>query len=73
MPERSTDGIAQAVWDLSIAEQAVSSGFAEWACFIAQQAAEKALKAVYQKRSGAALGAFLSLTFSGSRESLENT
>jgi HEPN domain-containing protein len=56
MPERSTDWIGQAGRDLSMAEQAASSGFPEWACFIAQQAAEKALKAVYQKGGGVAWG-----------------
>jgi HEPN domain-containing protein len=56
MPERSTDWIGQAVRDLSMAEQAMTSGFPEWACFIAQQAAEKAIKAVYQKRGGVAWG-----------------
>jgi HEPN domain-containing protein len=42
--------------DLQMARQAAASGFPEWACFIAQQAAEKALKAVYQKRGGVAWG-----------------
>jgi HEPN domain-containing protein len=56
MPERSTDWIGQAERDLSMAEQAANSGFPEWACFISQQAAEKALKAVFQKAGGTAWG-----------------
>ena len=42
--------------DLQMAGQAAASGFPEWACFIAQQAAEKAIKAVYQKRGGVGWG-----------------
>jgi len=56
MPERSTDWIGQAERDLQMAEKAASSGFPEWSCFLAQQAAEKALKAVYQKAGGVAWG-----------------
>jgi HEPN domain-containing protein len=33
-----------------------SGGFHEWACFAAQQAAEKGLKAVYQSLAGEAWG-----------------
>jgi HEPN domain-containing protein len=39
MPERSTDWIEQSKRDLQMAVQAAASGFPEWACFIAQQAA----------------------------------
>ena len=56
MPEWSTDWIEQSKRDLQMAGQAAASGFPEWACFIAQQAAEKAIKAVYQKRGGVAWG-----------------
>lgn len=56
MPERSTDWMGQAERDLLMAGQAARSGFPEWACFIAQQAAEKAINAVYQKRGGVAWG-----------------
>ncbi len=34
----------------------MASGFCEWACFISQQASEKALKAVLQKHGGEAWG-----------------
>lgn len=40
--ERSRDWIEQAKSDLEI-------GFYEWACFSSQQAAEKGVKAVFQK------------------------
>ncbi len=50
MPERSADGMRQARRDLAMAKQARESGFYEWSCFIAQQAAEKAVKAVYQSK-----------------------
>ncbi|MDD5187709.1 MAG: HEPN domain-containing protein [Methanoregula sp.] len=39
-----------------MAKKARESGFYEWTCFIAQQAAEKAVKAVYQAQGGAAMG-----------------
>ena len=48
MPERSKDWIWQAERDLGLARVAMSAGNHEWACFISQQAAEKALKAVFQ-------------------------
>ncbi len=42
--------------DLDQARHSRSGGFHEWACFAAQQAAEKALKAVYQALGGDAWG-----------------
>jgi len=48
MPERSGDWIAQAERDLEHAHHAAAGGFHEWACFSAQQAAEKALKGAHQ-------------------------
>ncbi len=56
MLERSADWMDQATRDLQMAEHAVTSSFPEWGCFIAQQAAEKAIKAVYQKRGGVGWG-----------------
>lgn len=44
--ERSADWMDQAARDLAHAKQDLSTGFHEWACFSAQQAAEKAAKAV---------------------------
>jgi Uncharacterized conserved protein related to C-terminal domain of eukaryotic chaperone, SACSIN len=42
-------GMDQAVGDLEHARSDRERGFYEWACFSAQQAAEKAVKAVFQK------------------------
>ena len=39
-----------------MAKNARGSGFYEWACFIAQHAAEKGVKAVYQSKGGSAIG-----------------
>ena len=56
MPERSADWLAQAERDLQQAEWSLKGEFYEWACFICQQAAEKAVKAVYQAHHGAGWG-----------------
>ena len=56
MAERSADWIKQAKRDLEMAKNARRSGFYEWACFIAQHAAEKGVKAVYQSKGGSAIG-----------------
>lgn len=50
------DWFRQAEADLRHASHAVESGDYEWSCFAAQQAAEKALKAVYQKQGMEAWG-----------------
>lgn len=47
--ERSRDWFDQARGDLEHARSDRERGFHEWACFSAQQAAEKAVKAVFQK------------------------
>lgn len=56
MPERSRDWEKQADRDLNVAEELLRIGFFEWACFAAQQASEKAVKAVFQKLNAAAWG-----------------
>ncbi|MBA7504906.1 hypothetical protein ES706_03568 [subsurface metagenome] len=56
MPERSRDWINQAMRDLKAAEEMMKSGSFEWSCFVAQQGAEKAVKAVFQKLNAAAWG-----------------
>ena len=56
MPERSEDWISQARRDLENAEYEIKGGFYEWSCFMSQQAAEKAVKAVFQKLGGEAFG-----------------
>jgi len=49
MSERSKDWLTQAEKDLEVAEVMINNGFFDWACFVAQQAAEKATKVVFQK------------------------
>ena len=56
MAERSADWLRQARKDLEKARLDVDSGYYEWACFTAQQAAEKALKALVQRLHGEAWG-----------------
>jgi HEPN domain-containing protein len=56
MPERSQDWFRQAKRDLESAKTQLENGFFEWACFIAQQATEKSVKAVYQKLGAEAWG-----------------
>jgi len=47
MPSRARDWFNQAVRDLEQAEDSQKAGRHEWACFAAQQAAEKAVKALH--------------------------
>jgi len=47
MPNRAQDWFRQATRDLEQAEDARQAGRHEWACFAAQQAAEKAIKALH--------------------------
>jgi len=54
--QRSGDRIAQAKRDLEHARHDLEGGFYDWACFSAQQAAEKAAKAVFQKLGAEAWG-----------------
>jgi HEPN domain-containing protein len=49
MPSREADWLRQARRDLDQARTSAGAGFYEWACFAAQQAAEKAVKAVFQE------------------------
>lgn len=50
MTERSRDWLGQAERDLRHARHALDDRDYEWACFAAQQAAEKAVKAVLLRR-----------------------
>lgn len=47
--ERSADWMRQAQVDLAHAKHDLETGFFEWACFSAQQAAEKSTNAALQK------------------------
>jgi HEPN domain-containing protein len=48
MPERSRDWLRQAEADLRAARDSRESEHFEWAAFASHQAAEKAIKALYQ-------------------------
>jgi len=50
MGERAQDWMRQAKEDVALARDAQASGHHEWACFASHQAAEKALKALYQSK-----------------------
>ncbi|HAZ27958.1 TPA: DNA-binding protein [Candidatus Acetothermia bacterium] len=54
--ERSRDWFDQAQGDLDHAKSDAERGFHEWSCFSSQQAAEKAVKAVFQRMGGEAWG-----------------
>ena len=58
MSDRSKDWLAQARRDLEHARKDVIDGFYEHACFESQQAAEKAVKAFYQRLHCDAWGHF---------------
>lgn len=48
MPRRTEDWLRQAERDLEHSKMDLRERYYEWVCFSAQQAAEKALKALYQ-------------------------
>jgi len=56
MPERHQDWLRQARLDLDHARLAAREGHLEWAVFAAQQAAEKACKALHMSLGGDAWG-----------------
>ena len=56
MPERHADWLRQAKRDLAHAGRAAEDEDYEWSSFAAQQGAEKALKAVYQRLGAVAWG-----------------
>lgn len=55
MARRVEDWFRQAEKDLKHARNAINGDY-EWACFAAQQAAEKALKSLYQSLGGEHFG-----------------
>jgi HEPN domain-containing protein len=61
MPSRESDWLRQADADLRHARNAQEDGDFEWSCFAAHQAAEKAVKAVYQARHQDAWGHTVSI------------
>jgi len=56
MPSRADDWLRQALRDLAHARDTVEDGVYEWAAFAAQQAAEKAVKALFQSLGAEARG-----------------
>lgn len=56
MGSRAGDWLRQAERDLEHARRDAEEGFFEWACFSTHQAAEKAVKALFQARHGEARG-----------------
>lgn len=56
MPGRQDDWLRQAERDLEHSRRSIEAADFEWACFAAHQAAEKAVKAVYQKLGAEARG-----------------
>jgi HEPN domain-containing protein len=54
--ERSKDWLDEAQGDLEHARSDMEGGFHNWACFSAQQSAEKAIKAVFQRMGAEAWG-----------------
>jgi HEPN domain-containing protein len=56
MPNRAADWLAQAERDLDQARDSKQSGRHEWACFAAQQSAEKAVQALHLARGQEAWG-----------------
>lgn len=70
MPERSQDWFRQAKRDLESAKIQLENAFFEWACFIAQQAAEKAVKAAYQKLGAETWGHSVSDLLKGLKEKI---
>ena len=63
MPARYDDWFRQAKRDLNHAQRSLEGGDYEWACFAAQQSAEKGFKAVFMKANhsvwGHSVGALL--------------
>ena len=64
MATREEDWLRQAKRDLEHARRALEDGDYEWSCFAAQQAAEKAVKALYQKLGADAWGHSVSMLLS---------
>ncbi|MDI6872776.1 HEPN domain-containing protein [Candidatus Solincola sp.] len=64
MASRHADWLRQARRDLEHARHALRDGEYEWSCFAAHQAAEKAVKALYQKLGADAWGHSVSILLS---------
>ena len=71
MASRHEDWLKQGRRDLEHARHSMDDGDFEWACFAAQQGAEKAVKAVYQKAGGVAWGHSVTALLEALPESLQ--
>ena len=69
--QRSEDWLRQAVRDLEKAHLDQEHGYFDWACFTAHQAAEKAVKALYQSKNRSVRGHSLLHLLSGAAEITE--
>jgi len=56
MASRAADWLRQSEHDLNVARTTMAAGQYDWACFAAQQAAEKAMKALYQRHDSEGWG-----------------
>lgn len=65
MPSRRDDWLRQAQHDLEVAGTTRQAEQYDWACFAAQQAAEKALKALYQHHHAEGWGHVLDTLIEG--------
>lgn len=68
MPNRAADWLTQGVRDLELARHATAGGFHEWACFAAQQGAEKAVKGLIAALGGESRGHAIVALAAGLRE-----
>lgn len=71
MASRHADWLKQGQRDLAHGRRSLDAGDYEWACFAAQQGAEKAVKAVVEKAGGAAWGHSVTALLESLPESLE--
>ncbi len=71
MSNRHADWFRQAEADLRHARNAAEAGDYDWACFAAQQAGEKGLKAVVQSLGGEPWGHSVTVLLGGLAERLE--
>lgn len=67
---RSEDWLRQAVRDIERAKLDIKYAFYEWACFTSQQAAEKAVKAVYQANNKSVRGHSVVKMLEGLKENI---
>jgi len=71
MPNRARDWLNQAIRDLEQAQDSQKAGRHEWACFAAQQAAEKAVKALHLHLGQEAWGHVIAKLFQELPESVQ--